>query len=167
MNFILSKYFIRCLTIFLLTIFILQPYNKFCNYSNKCQAIYLSELVPTFEGNKKILITPEIKNYNKNLNFELLTTSFETVTGRTNTIKYKVKNNKKTFVKFLPKLYTNPESCNDYIIRKQCLCHEEITLKGEEQRELIFTFKVKKSFDSEENCSEEKREFAIGYTITN
>ena len=167
MDFILSKYFIRFLTISLLIFLVLKPYNWFCNYSQKCQPIYLSELLPTFEGKKPITIIPQAKNYNKYLEFESLTKSFRTVSGRKNTIKFKVKNLTQSYVKFRPEFYINPQDYDYYIIRQNCLCFEEITLQKDEERELIFTFKVKRVFDTEEANTDEERTIFIGYNIEN
>ncbi len=167
MNFILSKYFIRFLTIFLLIFLSLKPFNWFCNYSQKCQPIFLSDFLPSFEGNKSITIIPIAKNYNKYLEFDIVTKNFTSVTGRKNVITYKVKNLTQGTVIFRPKFYIEPKDYSYYLIRKNCLCFEDIVLKKGEEKELNFNFKVKKDFDENYLEKAEERTIRLGYIIEN
>ncbi|MBM5782263.1 MAG: hypothetical protein FJ368_02450 [Pelagibacterales bacterium] len=167
MNFILSKYFIRFLTIFLLIFLSLKPFNWFCNYSQRCEPIFLSELLPSFEGKKPITVIPVAKNYNKFLEFETVTKNFTSVTGRKNIITYKVKNLTQSTIRFRPKFHIEPKDYAYYLIRKNCLCFEDILLKKGEEKELSFNFKVKKDFDENYLETAEERTIIVGYSIEN
>ncbi len=163
---VLRKFVYLALT-FLVLLVALQPYNRFCNFSGKCSAIYLSDLLPTTEGGTQILVVMEAMNYRSDLDFEVFEPrTLNTVSGKKNTVTYRVKNLSDHEIKFRPEFYVEPKEFEKYVSRQECLCFREHLIKKGEELILPTTFKLKSEIDADPIFKETDAQFRIGYKLT-
>jgi cytochrome c oxidase assembly protein Cox11 len=146
---------IRLAVIFAVIFFLVQPYNWFCQITQKCSPFFFSYLIPSFEGKNPIEIELIAKNYNREIEFTALQPHITTVSNRIVTATYKIKNVSGRFVRFRIKLIPEgPVAANEYTTIYQCLCNKEYKLvKGEEK---ILEMKLKLNSDLDKALFENK-----------
>jgi cytochrome c oxidase assembly protein Cox11 len=151
--------------IFLVILVGLQPYNRFCQSSGKCQTVYVSDFLPSPEGNVEINIVAEVLNYRSDIDFEVFSHSDPTtVSGRKNTVTYSVRNISNQEVKFRPEFYVEPKELEKYVVQRECLCFREYTLKKGEELMLSSVFKIKSGIENDPIFKKMEGEIRIGYT---
>jgi cytochrome c oxidase assembly protein Cox11 len=130
-----AYFLLSILFLFLLT----KPYNWFCNFSKRCPQIYISELLPSREGKINIQAEVEVRNYRRDIEFEALDPlEFNTVSGRTIIVKYRIKNISEKFIKFRPKFYAESNNAKrfdllEFVRSYECLCFKDIKLKANQE----------------------------------
>jgi cytochrome c oxidase assembly protein Cox11 len=144
----------------------LQPYNRLCQYSGRCSQIYLSDLLPSREGTETITAFMEVLNYRSDLDFEVFEPrNLETVSGRKNTVTYRIKNLTDRTIKFRPQFSVQPKELEKYLVRSECLCFREHTLKKGEELILPTIFKFKSAISKDQVFKDNFREIRIIYSL--
>lgn len=163
----ITRFFLYSFGIFFILFVALQPFNWFCQISRKCQKVYLLDLIPSFEGDTKINVVLEIKNFRKDLEFIVNDVdTITTVSGRKNTVNYKVKNNSNRVIKFKPKFYTEPKSLSKYINSRDCLCFEEYKLQKGEELDLQASFRIDADVEKDGDFTGlENNTIVVGYSV--
>ncbi|NBV06599.1 MAG: hypothetical protein EBS06_05120 [Proteobacteria bacterium] len=150
--------------IFFVIFVALQPYNYFCNYSNKCQGIYLSELFPSPEGETQISAIMEIKNLRNDIIFETEEPKIiYTVSGKKNIANYRIENNSDKTIRFRPEFYVEPKEFKKYVIRRECLCFREYKLRRGEVILVHSSFKIDPAIEKDPIFIRDKPNIRIGY----
>ncbi|MDX2082607.1 MAG: cytochrome c oxidase assembly protein [Rickettsiales bacterium] len=145
---------------------ILQPYNRFCINSGKCNEIYLSDLIPDREGKTQINIIAEVKNYRTDLDFALQNPQpISTVSGKKNIVNYRIQNLTDHNITFRPDFYVEPKEFEDYVIRRACLCAREYEIKKGETIFLRSVFKIDRRIDDDLILKENNNSVKIGYSL--
>jgi cytochrome c oxidase assembly protein Cox11 len=153
-------------TLFFSLVFIsIQPYNRFCNLSNKCEGIYFFDLFEK-KSNQTINLIFEAENNDPNISIEVL----EQKTATTNlnqkfTIIYQIhnKSNRKMIVR--PNLLVKPANLEKYLIKRECLCFKKHKLAVKEAIIVKAVFKISSDIAKEENFNLEKDFLSVGYSI--
>lgn len=162
----LKPFFYLAAVIFI--IFILsQPYNFFCQFTNKCSPVYLLDLLPSKKGSKKINVVFEVRNYSGKVNLEILNPTVSTVGGKNIIANYKAKNLFNGITKFRTEFYVEPEEFTNYIIRRNCLCSSSHKLNRNEEMELSSNFKILPEIDKDRYFKNnlENLTIKIGYIV--
>lgn len=145
----------------------MRPYNWFCQVSNKCAKIYISDFMPSIEGNIDINIVLEAINYNNKLDF--IVDGYDTITTvseRKVVVKYKVKNLSKKDINFRPKFSVTPEEFTKYIKRNDCLCFEDHEIEAGKEITLQFSFRIDSDIEEDPNFyNNENQSIRIGYYV--
>lgn len=162
----ITRFFLYSILIFCVLLpLTLKPYNLFCQSSGKCQKIYLSDLLPSFEGTTKINVNIEAVSFRKDLTF--MVAGYDTITtvsGRRNVVNYKVQNLSNRDMSFRPKFAVTPQDVAGLVKRKDCLCFEEYRIKKGEELNLQSSFEL--SSEADDYFLREKGEtLTISYTI--
>ncbi len=162
----ITRFFLYFVLIFCVLLPVaLRPYNWFCQSSGKCQKIYLSDFLPSFEGSTKIKINLEAISYRKDLTFMVYGyDTITTVSGRKNVVNYKVKNLSNRDMSFRPKFTVTPQDVEGLVKRRDCLCFEEHIIKKGEELNLQSSFELESEAD--DYFLQEKGDvLTISYTI--
>ncbi len=151
----------------LLLFFVLaQPYNIFCNLTKKCEALYLSSLLPVREGKEPINIVYEVNSRRGDMDFIPVEKELETVTGRKNIVHYKVTNVAKHLIRFRPIFYVKPDKVLRFIDRNDCICYHEYKLKKGETIELKLEYRINSDFDKmRDELKVDKDPIVIGFKL--
>lgn len=142
----LLRLLIRCAVIFAIIYAAIQPFNWYCQLTQKCKSFNLAE---TFsfekEGFTSIKVDFEVTSYREDLEFLPLESSIITVTGRKNSMTYHAKNLSTHMIRFRPTLKVEPQVFEQYITRYECLCSHVYKLKVGEaiQPEMRFAISSK------------------------
>ena len=167
------RIFIRFAIIFTIITFAIQPYNWFCNITNKCSSITISSLLPTFEGKQEIEVFFEVTSYREDLKITANQSTITTVSGRKNTVTYRAKNLTNRPIRFRANFLTDPDYAEKHIKRYECLCFREYKLKPNEEIELKMVFalndkiieEIADSKESKNNNKSKKNSLMIRYKI--
>lgn len=146
----LIRILFRGALLFLLLFALIQPFNWFCNISQKCQPFYFSYYFPKTQGTEPIDVSFEITNYRDDLEFSALEPNLTTVTNKKNIVTFYAKNLSNRLIKFRPNLQIDPANFDEYVIRYECLCMREYKLKKGESLELKMRFEIDAAIENEE-----------------
>ncbi len=150
--------------IFFVIFVVLQPYNRFCSYSGKCEGIYVSDLVWQREGNLQINIIMEAQNKRADIDFETIDPKLiYTVSGRKNIANYRITNTSNNTVIFRPKFYVEPQSLAQYLIRRECLCSQEYSVKKGQTLVVRSIFKIDPAIEKDLLFNKDQPIIRIGY----
>lgn len=119
-----------------------QPFNWFCNMTNKCQPFYLSYYFPKAKGTQSVNINFEVSNYRNDFDLAPDLPTITTVAGEKNDVIYFAKNLSDENVKFSPRLIIEPAFLEKYVTRYNCLCNNDYNLKPREQLILHMRFAI-------------------------
>lgn len=125
----LIRLLIRLAIIFVVIFVAIQPFNWYCQLTQKCQTFSLSYYLPHKEGTEPVNVAFEIKSYREDLEIEPLEPTMITVVERKNTVIYHAKNLSSHLIRFRPILRVEPEALEKYIVRYECLCSSNFKLK--------------------------------------
>jgi cytochrome c oxidase assembly protein Cox11 len=145
----LLRRLIQIAIIFTVVFFAVQPFNWFCQITQKCQPFYFSYLIPRQQGDL-VKIKLQITNYHQGLDFKAVKADFTTRTNKINTVTYNAKNNSRLPIRFRPALYIEPKNFEKYVITYQCLCANEYKLKPNEEIKLQMRFFIARKIEDEE-----------------
>ena len=145
----LIRILFRLGALFLVAFMLVQPFNWFCNLSGKCQPFYFSYYIPKQQGTKPIEVSLEVTNLRNDLDLAADKSPLTTVSGKKNSVIYYAKNLSDHEITFRPRLIVEPESLDKYIIRYQCLCFNDYTLKPGEQKTLEMRFAIDHKIESD------------------
>lgn len=162
-NFI--NWIFRIIIVFAIAFFAIQPFNWFCQITNKCQTFHLSYYLPKKEGIKPIKVDFGITNYRENLEFDVSEPSITTVSGRNNTVTYRAKNNSNHIMRLYPKLEIEPASVEKYITRYECLCSRQYKLMKGEEIEMRMRFEVSERIEEDTNYRQNGNVVKIWYVV--
>ena len=154
---------IRFAAILLIAFFAIQPFNWFCQISQKCQPFFLSYYFPKEIG-KQIKLSVNALDYSEKVEFTVLKPEGESYTNLKTLAIYHVKNISKKTIKFRPALIVEPKYVEKYLIRYQCLCLHKYRLKAGEEIEMKMEFMIDKKIESDERFNENEL-INIGYKI--
>ena len=132
----------RLAVIFAIGIFLIQPFNWYCQITQSCRPFSFAYYMPKREGTVPVNVVLETQNYREGLEFTSIEHSLTTVAHRKNTATYRAKNLTKRPLRFRLNFYTNSEFFEKNITRFQCPCFHEYKLKGGEVLELKAEFEV-------------------------
>ncbi len=136
--------------IFFLILSAIPPYNWICKISEKCNGFTLENFLPSTQGNKPITAFMEVVNNRQDIEFEVIEPKMlNTVSGKKNSVIYRVKNVSNHTIKFRPEFSVEPKEMVKYISRQECLCFREYSIKRGETIELPATFKFKSKIDKD------------------
>jgi cytochrome c oxidase assembly protein Cox11 len=141
---------LQIIAAFFVILFLIQPYNWFCQLSQSCKPFYLSYYLPKREGTKNINIDFSAENYRRDVTFTPDKPSLTTVSGRKNVVIYTIRNSSKKFIKVRPKMIIEPKEVEDFIIRHECLCFKQYTIKAGGSLELRLEFELDKKIETHE-----------------
>lgn len=165
---ITRKIFLLCV-FFAVAFVIVQPYNSFCNMTNKCQPFYFSYYIPSFESGRKFDVNFQVRNKNEALDFRVFSAEkFTTRTNAKNSVEYSVKNNGDHVIKFRQMFFTSPKSLEKHLTRYDCRCNRQITIKPGEEINMRFRFLIRKSIESNKEVVDGrtiKPEITLGYEV--
>ncbi len=128
----------------------LQPYNYFCNFSNKCQPIYISSYLPEIKGKEEVSLIFVSISKNPDIEINANTPHLITLTGKTNSITYNIINTSERAVEFKPQMEITPNIFQKYWIRYECLCSKKYHLKPNETLQITMRFKVDRSIEQDQ-----------------
>lgn len=152
--------------IFFVILVLLQPYNRFCSSSGKCEGIYLSDFIPHHEGDLQISILMEAQNKRGDIDFETVEPQLiYTVSGRKNIANYRIRNTSNHTVIFRPKFYVEPQEFTKYLIRRECLCSREFKIKKGETIVVRSIFKIDPEIEKDPAFNKDKPYIRIGYIL--
>lgn len=144
----------------------LQPYNRFCNYSGKCNGIYLTDLIPGQEGKVPINAILEVRNQRGDFTFEVDEPQIIfTVSGRVNTGNYRIQNTENHTVTFRPEFYVQPKAFEKYVIRRECLCFREYSVKKGESLLVRSVFKIDSAIEKDPLFNKNEPNIVVGYSV--
>jgi cytochrome c oxidase assembly protein Cox11 len=152
----LLRVFIRLAIVFAVIFFALQPFNWFCQITQKCRPFYFSYYLPKQEGRLPIRVNLEITNYRQNLELAAINPELTTFSNRINKVTYRAKNTSKKLIRFRTKLHIEPETIAKYVKRYQCLCMQEYRLKPGEEIDLPMEFLIDAKIENDDFLDEDK-----------
>lgn len=154
---------IRIFAILLIAFFVIQPFNWFCQISQKCRPIFLSHYIPRKIG-ERINVSINAISYSEKVKFTVLKPEDEAYTNKRISAIYHVKNISKKTISFRPALIVEPEYVEKYLIRYECLCLNKYRLKAGEEIDMRMELMIDKKIENDERF---KREMLIniGYKI--
>lgn len=159
----LLRIFIRFAAILTIAFFAIQPFNWFCQISQKCQPFFLSYYFSKEIG-KKINLSVNALDYSEKVEFTVLKPEEEAYTNLKTLAIYHVKNISKKTINFRPALIVEPKYVEKYLIRYQCLCLHKYRLKAGEEIDMRMEFMIDKKIESDERFNENEL-INIGYKI--
>lgn len=154
---------IRLLAVLLIAFFAIQPFNWFCQISQKCQPFFLSYYFPKEIG-KRIRLSVNALDYSDKVEFTVIKPDEETYTNNKESAIYHVKNISKKTINFRPTLIVEPKYVAKYLIRYQCLCLHKYRLKAGEEIEMKMEFMIDKKIENDERFNKDEL-INIGYKI--
>ena len=154
---------IRLLAVLLIAFFAIQPFNWFCQISQKCQPFFLSYYFPKEIG-KKIRLSVNALDYSEKVEFTVIKPDEETYTNSKESAIYHVKNISKKTINFRPTLIVEPKYVAEYLIRYQCLCLHKYRLKAGEEIDIMMEFMIDKKIESDKRFNKDEL-INIGYKI--
>jgi cytochrome c oxidase assembly protein Cox11 len=128
----------------------IQPFNWYCQLTQSCRPFFFSYYLPKREGKKEFPVKVEVNNYNENIEFFAEETNIKIPTNRKHVINFHIKNLSKKLIVIRPKLTITPKALSDNFIRYQCLCSQQIKLKGGEEVIAKMEFEIDKKFEDTE-----------------
>ncbi|OFW80433.1 MAG: hypothetical protein A2887_03370 [Alphaproteobacteria bacterium RIFCSPLOWO2_01_FULL_40_26] len=138
---------IRLAIISFIIVAAIQPFNWFCQLTQKCQPFYFSYYIPKHQGWTPIDIVIETTNYYENIEFSAQEPAITTFPNKKTAILYNIKNLGKTPVRIRPKLIVEPQYAEKYLTKYECLCMREIRLKAKEEKELKMEFEINREIE--------------------
>ncbi len=154
---------IRFAAILTIAFFAIQPFNWFCQISQKCQPFFLSYYFPKEIG-KKIRLSVNALDYSEKVEFTVIKPDEETYTNNRELAIYHVKNISKKTINFRPALIVEPKYVEKYLIRYQCLCLHKYRLKAGEEIDMKMEFMIDKKIENDERFNKDEL-INIGYKI--
>lgn len=146
---------IRIALISLVIVAAVQPYNWFCQITQKCDSFYFSQYLPKMKGKIPFDVMMEVTNYREDLDFRPTEPVIVTLSNQTNVVFYHAKNLSDKTISFRPQLIIEPDYAAKYFNRYECLCSHEYKLKPREERKLKMVFEIKKDIENEKNFSKQ------------
>ena len=154
---------IRFAAILTIAFFAIQPFNWFCQISQKCQPFFLSYYFPKEIG-KQIKLSVNALDYSEKVEFTVLKPEGESYTNWKTLAIYHVKNISKKTINFRPALIVEPKYVEKYLIRYQCLCLHKYRLKAGEEIDMKMEFMIDKKIENDERFNKDEL-INIGYKI--
>lgn len=152
---------LRLIIIFAIITFAIQPFNWFCQITQKCSPFYISYYMPKRAGKMPLDIRFEITNYREDIIFFPAQKSLITVANKKHLITYHLKNSSQKTVTFRPQFSIEPEYAQKYLKRYQCLCFQQYRLKGGEEIDLTMEFEVDRDIENDKSFLRKKGEEPI------
>lgn len=156
-------YFFTLLKFIIIIFLIVQPYNYFCNLTEKCNPFYFSSLIPRSEGKEPLEVTFKASNYIEGLELTPAIDSLKTVANRKNSMIYKVKNTSNKMIRFKSEFYLDPPQMEEYITKYECRCSKERKLKVGEESTIEMKFSFDKGIESQLYDLEGENRFTVGF----
>ena len=144
------KISLKLLVAFAVIFFLVQPFNWYCQLTQKCQPFYLTYYFPKKEGTQTITAFISGQSRFRDIDFVSDRYAVETVANRKNIVKFTLKNNSKKITYVFPKMTVNPPSAKDYIINYECPCFQSFRLKPKEVLIVNYEFEFNDKIENDE-----------------
>ena len=161
------KFILRIAAVIFAILFLIQPYNWFCQLTSKCNTFHLSYYIPKKEGTREFVVGFEAENYDREVNFFAEPRKVRTVSGRKHTVIYKIQNNSRKYRKIRPKMSIHPKKYEKYFIRHECLCFKSYTIVAGGSLDLKLEFEIDNDIEADKELEQriEEHDFTVRFSI--